>query len=208
MNKSTSDYTQKYLDEILIEKISTVDKIKELKEKLEDLELSEYLLNLKIDCPKIVCSNDDMKKYKYISKPIHLKHLELSLYPLWIQVECTYPEWSNDFLSINLIDYNTYKKGKGYEHLIDGISNGLNCSYKYAQTLIRSENLSLPLTFIHKIFLGSNLQIDFSTGTKITEAIQSKYEYHFISTIDSNMLLNTVKIKYILILPSNYSLDI
>lgn len=194
------------IEEILTEKDNILDEMEQLKTNLDQLELNEYLLTLKLDSPLIICSTDDkIKKYKYISKPVHILDLGLSLYPLWIQMECTYPEWSNDFMSINLINYKDYQTGTGFECLIDSITEGLNCSYRFAQNLILDENLTIPITFIYKCVLGSNLLIDYNNGLKISNYECDKHKYHITCTTDENMVSNTVKIKYVLMIPFNYS---
>ncbi len=204
------DYT-KIREDILVitrEKQEIKDEIERLKKDLEILDVQEYLLNLKLKSPVIIFPDKSLGKYRFLSKPIHLTDLQVSLFPVWIQLECTYPEWSNDFLSVNLINYNDYKVGTGFECLIDGLVKSLNCSYKYARNLIVNGMLYLPTTIIFDCNIGSNILIDFERCMYISKRECNKYEYYMNITTDDIMVSNIAKIKYILVLPLSYSSQI
>jgi hypothetical protein len=207
MNTLQSDDLIKTNNDILAvkrKKCKIKDEIEKLKNKYEDLDLTEYLLNLKLISPVIIFTDKNAGKYRYISHPVHLSDLKISLYPLWIQLECTYPEWSNDFLSMNLVNYSDYKTGTGFECLTDAVVEGLKCSYKFARELIINNNLSIPITLILDCNMGSNVLIDFDKGMKISKTECKKHNYHISITTDENMVSNIAKIKYILVVPIDY----
>jgi len=176
--------------------------IEELKEKLKDLEVKEKLLES--NPPVIVFSDNRVGKYRFISEPVVLEDLQLILYPIWIDLECIYPRWTTDFLAVSIVDYMHFKTGKGYECLIDGLVNGLACSYTTARKLIIEHELTVPITFTYNCVVGSNMNIDFSTNMEISDIELNKHRYQFRSSSDSDMVSNTMRVKYILILPQKY----
>ena len=181
------------------------DKITHLNDQLNNLEIDEYLLNIKSESPKLIFTGKNIGKYRYISEMVYIDHLKLYLYPVWLQIECTYPKWSRDYLSINLVQYYDYLEGVGYECLIDGLVSGLGCSYETAKNIIIDENLNIPPTFIFDCNIGSNFIIDFDSGIPVSRGEVSKQSYHLTVTDDENMVSNIAKIKYILILPRYFS---
>jgi hypothetical protein len=197
--------TMEDISEISKEKQEIKDEIERLKKDLSNLDSREYLLNLKLKSPIIIFTDKSLGKYRFISHPLHFTDLKVSLYPLWIPIECTYPEWSNDFLSVNLVNYKDYKYGTGLECLVDALVKSLRCSYKFARELIINGKLNIPITLIFDCNIGSNILIDFNKGMKINKQEFNKHDYHMSITTDDNMMSNIAKIKYILVVPLSYS---
>ena len=180
-------------------------KISKLEQQLTASRVKEHLLNLKSMGPVIVPSDDQIGKYKFLSQPLFLPSLGIKLYPLWISNECTYPKWSKDFTCLNIVDYEVFNHGKGYEVLIDGIQNSLYCTYSESQKFIKEHNLTIPRTYHFNYTLYSNIKIYYSKGVPIEYHQHKNKNYHICCSDDENMVLNTSQIKYILVLPSNYS---
>lgn len=177
-------------------------KIRELENMLNEELLNEYLLKRKLESPLLIQSDLNMGKYKYITKPIYIKNLKMYLYPVWLNLECTYPIWSDDIMAINIVRYEN-RVGKGLEILLEGLKKSLGLSYDECKKLINKGKIEIPLTIITNCRIGSDIKIDFNKGEHISYYEFKKRSYYLLCTDDNEMKINTVKIKYILLLPSN-----
>ncbi len=208
LNSEEHNDTKEKIKEIQSARKIIQEEMEKLQKILDQSKLEEHLLNLKLVGPIIVTADESINKYKFISEPVTLEHLGIVLHPLWLKLECTYPKWSKDFMSVNIIQYDSSLEGKGCECLIDGLHDSLNWSYQKCRDIICDHELSVPITFIYNYTLDSNIKIDFSTGEKIKGNEFKRYQYYLSCSDDENMLFNSVKIKYILLLPLNYSSQI
>ena len=165
-------------------------------------------MSLKLESPIIVPADDSMKKYRFLSEKLVLHDLGIVLHPLWLSLECTYPRWSKDFMSINIVNYGSYENGKGYEILIDGFYKILNCDYSKCRDIITENRLTIPVTLVFNHVLDSTLKINFSCGEKMTQNEHLKKKYYISCSDDEDMMLNTIKVKYILLVSVDYSTEI
>lgn len=195
--------------QVIIEKQAMIkEETTKLKEELQKAEVEEHLLRQKLNSPILVPTDEKIGKYRFLSEQLSLPELGITLCPVWLSTECTYPCWSKDFMSLNIVNYEDFDIGKGYEILIEGISKGLRSSYSDSIQMITDHKLYIPNTYHFNYVLDSNIRIDFSTGIPIKYHQHRNKKYHLSCSDDENMLLNTVKIKYILVLPYNYSSQI
>lgn len=205
------------MDENINKQEKIKSKIFKLEVKLKELQVEEYLLHLSTKIPIIISCNDQIGKYKYLTCPLSLslsnpvnnisnpvnnvvnKVINMIIYPIWITMECTYPKWSRDINSLNIIRYKDFNTGKGYETLINTLSNTLNLSYNKARKMIKTHRLSIP--YIYEI--PNTCIIDFSQGKPIEYYQHKNNTYYLQYTDDKDMMMNTVKVKFFLITTPN-----
>ena len=185
-----------------IERIKGI--IKDLQEIQVKLELNNYLLSLSNKTPIIVSCSDEMGKYRYLSEPIHLYDPGIIIYPFWVELECTYPAWSKDPTSFNIVKYDDFKKGKGYETLINSLVQTLEIDLSQARNFIRLNDLYLPMVWSYDLRLGSNLQVDFDKSYPVDEYSGN---FYMKFTDDANMVMNTIEVKYLLVISYDYELN-
>ena len=177
--------------------------IKKLENMISDLELKNSLLIFCMDTPCIIYSNNDIGKYKYLSRPLDINcgyDNNITLIPFWIKLECTYPEWSNDVTGINIIKNDINVAGKHFEILIDGLKEALGWDYRDIKNLIRNNNLSIPGLYTYDYVIGSNIKINYSDGIYLPFEKHLKNKYYMLTTDDTNMMINTVEVKLFLVL--------
>jgi hypothetical protein len=181
--------------------------ISELTIKLDQLKLEEYLLSHKLDSPTILRSDEYISQYRYLSEPVTISELGITLYPLWLKMECTYPKWSQDFRSINILEYTYFDSGKGYEILTDGLKFITGESYKTCRNFVKTNKLEIPSLYCYDYVLNSNIKIDFSQGEPLDYYKHRQNSYSLARSDDKNMVVNVAEIKFILLVSSDLQLN-
>ena len=168
---------------------------------LKEKELEGYLLNVSVDGPTIIPTDNKIGKYKYLTEPLQLDELNIRMYPLWFDINCTHPKWSKDIMAVNLIK-NRYNNQEDMEILINGISEAFYCSYSKAREAIIDNDLSIPNLYSSDYIVNSNIIIDYDKSEPITKYEQDIKNYHIRYTTDDEMMINTAKVKFILVVPT------
>ena len=174
-----------------------------LKELLIEKEIEGYLLQSKIKGISLLASDNNIGKYKFLTEKLKLPNLGITMYPLWLNMCCTYPKWSQDILSLNLICGD--ESGEETEILIDGFYNlskkhNLNWSYNKILKLIKKHDIIIPMFYCIDYKNNSNIQINFTLSEPIEIYEHNMKDYLIKYTNDDDMMINSVKIKFILII--------
>ena len=165
---------------------------------LAEKELEGYLLNVSLESPTIIPSDNKIGKYKYLTEPVSIDDLNIKLYPLWLSINCTHPKWSDDVMALNLIK-NRYNHKEDIEILIDGMSELFYCSYSDVRNVIINNELFIPNVYSSDFVLNTNIIIDYDKSEPIDKYEQEIKNYHLRHTTDEEMMINTAKIKFILV---------
>ena len=166
---------------------------------LKEKELEGYLLKVSTEGPTIIPTDNKIGKYKYLTEPLNLDDLNIKMYPIWLSINCTHPKWSHDVMAINLIKN---KPNEDMEILIDGMVDLFYCSYSNAKEVIINNELSIPNIYSNNYTVNSNIIMDYDKSEPINEYEQEIKNYHIRYTTDNEMMINTAKIKFLLVVPS------
>lgn len=179
--------------------------IQTLQYNLNQVKLEEQLMYFKIIGPHLVQANSSVSKYQYIYKSVSIPQIGISLFPVWLSLECTYPRWAKNINAINIV---VCGNDHQYEVLIDGLHKSLGCAYEQCGDLVKTYNIKIPSTFITGKLSSDNVSIDFSKGSALDFDEHKRKNYYIINSEDDDMVINQVKIKYILSMPIRLTLSI
>ena len=172
-----------------------IDKLKEL---LKNIQLDEYLLENKLYGPKLLAVNKELGKYRYLTEPLFIDNLNITLYPIWLSLKCVHPKWSQDVMSLNIISYSSDLLGE-QEILIDGLYHLFN-NYKKTKNFIEYNELTIPIFYPHEYIINSNIIINFNESTLLKSYQFENMNFISWNTSDSQMMVNVIKSKFILII--------
>jgi len=202
---SVEEFTRinNYISKIKQDKKDISFQIEKLRKDLEKAELEEYLCNVKLRSPKILPLDNRLRSYKHITEPIHLQKIGIILYPIWLDIICYYPRWSNSLYSVKLqyLD-NTVEKDK--EVIINAISKTLSCKYDSAYKLFKDNKISVPKVILSDYRDTDNIILDYSVGELICN---KEFKDIYFGIDDSDRMINDISIKYILVLPDDLNID-
>ena len=183
--------------------LSVKSNITILKTQLEALYLKEYLLKLKpirsgnSHCiVKLISAQEDLQDYKYITKAVTVSELNISLYPLWLEMICFHPQWSTDIFSVKLQTLSPDSNSRDKEVLVDAIANTLNISYDEADKIYCYNSPRLPRILYSDYYNTNNFIIDYDKAELLEE---DEYQNITFGLSSDNRMINTIKFKYILI---------
>ena len=174
------------------------DKIKRTIQKLENVlqktKITGFLLESSQKGPKLIVADRLLGKYQYLTERVIIPKLQVTLFPIWLDIPCTHPSWSKDIRMVNLIYEDTQ------EILIDGIYRTFQCSYSKAVELITLYQLSLPIFCLVDYLVGTNIIVDFEASEEISASEHKKKRFCLRNVSDDQeMMINTARVKFILI---------
>ena len=185
------------------ERISVLKrKIRRYTQELNSEKVNRRLTLVKHQGPRIIGADELMSSYRFLDEALEIPHLGVTLYPLYVEMECTYPKWAQKVDALQLLPFK--QSAKEMEILVEAISNCLNISIDEAQAYISKHKLRVPRVLVGT-YETKNLDIDFSIG----EPLENDYhqtdqsdDYSF-GLDDDQIMKNRVTVRMLLVVPNH-----
>ncbi len=180
------------------------EKISKMQEYLKLKGFEEFLLESSLLTPTLAPANEKYREYRYLTESLHITSCNLTIYPVWIELECLFPSWGKNSKSVYIQSLRYYVENEK-EVLIDAVSRALQISYEKVTELNDKYEILFKDVYGGRID-PDNIKIDYNRHVIIDMNDEYMKERRFTGfanrSLDSdNICLSVCDVKYLLIIP-------
>lgn len=184
------------------EKNKIRQKILEYECKLERKIFEESLLNISLSGPLMIPATNKFNEYTHLTEMVKIPSCNLTIYPVWIELEAIYPGWSKNIKNLYIQSIRNYESSD-IEIIYDAIVRSTGCSYKYV--IENFKNINCEPVYPSDINVD-NINIDFDQSQIISSNsthLKKKKFLCYTELLDTyDLHLSIIEMKYLLIVPN------
>lgn len=181
------------------------EEIKKLRDKLEQNNFKNFLLELALGNPLITIANKKFKEYMYITQPVEIPSCDIKIYPVWVELECLYPPWSK---SVRNTYFQSLRKHNDtdLEYINYIIKEGLSIDYNTSKRLNNQYEFKYIDPYNSDFVLDDNVKLNWEDYEVIP--INSRYikrrkyiSFHETLIDTKELYLCMSQVKFLLMIP-------
>jgi len=181
------------------------EEIKKLRDKLEQNNFKNFLLELALGNPLITIANKKFKEYMHITQPVEIPSCDIKIYPVWVELECLYPPWSKCIRNTYFQSLTTYNE-TDLEYINYIIKKALSIDYITSKRINKQYDFKYYDPYNSDFVLDDNVKLNWEDYEIISNNCRYIKKRKYISfhknLIDTKELyLCMAQVKLLLIIP-------